>query len=163
MPVPGGPNSSSMAGQTSASTSTARWKRPRRGPYQGPITYHDTQHHRPTGVRLHGTVDTFFLEGRSPHAIEAGRYLPASRASTPPSSRASTGPRNDASPAERPGRFNVEVFDQGEPGSTKDFDGDPFIIRLFDDGSPSTCGWGPVQRLHPGRLHRGRQHPGGQH
>ena len=123
---------------------------------KGEITYHDTGTSNVEGVdfpeiRLHGVVDADHLN--RPRLRGGG---PAASLMQP-NSTAPTGPRTRVCSRRPPGRFNVLVFDQGEPGRTKDpafVTGDGFSIDL--------TGWS-VPPVHPGWLHRGRQHPGGQH
>ena len=109
-------------------------KRPR-AVIKGSITYHDYPSTiAPTGVRIHGTVDPFFLEGVTTcdegDVLAGVEGLDYARFEGEYRSKDSTLP-----PPKDRGRFQVDVFDQGEPGSPTDFNGDEFTIRLFDDKS----------------------------
>ena len=110
---------------------------------KGQITYHDTgtseigtevgiETFRP--IRLHGVVDPIVHHRRDMRS--GGPDLPRMR----PSSRAPTGPRTTGlTLGKLPGRFTVLVFDQGEPGVSRDpafVTGDGFAIELA--GGPYT-------------------------
>ena len=99
---------------------------------RGQITYHDTgtsvvegKPFRP--IRLHGVVDPVFIT--APECQTAAEiFLDAARFEGTYRSQDRT------LMSKPPGRFNVLVFDQGEPGRTKDpafVTGDGFSIELF--------------------------------
>jgi hypothetical protein len=104
---------------------------------KGEITYHDTGTSTVEGVdfpeiRLHGVVDPVTLTAPGCEAA-AQTFLDAARFD-------GTYRSQDTSlTSALPGRFNVLVFDQGEPGRTKDpafVSGDGFTIELA--GGPYT-------------------------
>ncbi len=104
---------------------------------KGEITYHDTAPSVVEGVefdpiRLHGVVDPVFITAETCEAA-AQVFLDAARFE-------GTYRSQDTSLASAlPGRFNVLVFDQGEPGRTNDpafVTGDGFAIELT--GGPYT-------------------------
>jgi hypothetical protein len=104
---------------------------------KGEITYHDTGTSTVEGlpfpeIRLHGIVDAVTLTAPSCDAA-AQLYLDAAHFD-------GTYRSQDTSLLSKPaGRFNVLVFDQGEPGRTKDpafVTGDGFAIELT--GGPYT-------------------------
>ena len=104
---------------------------------KGEITYHDTGTSKVEGVnfpeiRLHGVVDAVTLNAPDCEAA-AQLYLDAAKFD-------GTYRSQDTSLLSKPpGRFNVLVFDQGEPGRTKDpafVTGDGFSIEL--KGGPYT-------------------------
>ena len=135
-PLPGGPDvvfqgRANFGFNFTCQVETAK----KRAVIKGSITYHDDPSTiAPTGVRIHGTVDPFFLEGVTTcdegdvlagvegldYARFEGEYRSQDSTLPPPKDR---------------GRFQVDVFDQGEPGSPAFFDGDEFTIQLFDDES----------------------------
>ena len=158
-PLPGGPVSVYDGDANFGFNFTCEMnKRAKRALIMGEITYHDSGASTIGGVqfpeiRLHGTVDPFFVAGVST-CEQAAEML----AGLPVVQFEGTYRPQDKTPAvseDGPdGRFIVQVFDQGEPGRTREefVTGDGFSIELI--------GW-RLRRLHPGRLHRGRQHPGG--
>jgi hypothetical protein len=98
---------------------------------QGEITYHDD----PSTVagidfpeiRLHGTVDPFFIEGVTTCAEAAEQFEGIPTVLFQGDYRS----QDTTLPALPPSRFTVHVFDQGEPGrSSVAFDGDEFDIDL---------------------------------
>jgi hypothetical protein len=104
---------------------------------KGDITYHDTGTSTVGGVdfpevRLHGVVDpmTFTApdcETAAQMMLDAARFEGTYRS------------QDTSLTSALPGRFNVLVFDQGEPGRTKDpvfVTGDGFSIDL--EGGPYT-------------------------
>jgi hypothetical protein len=104
---------------------------------KGEITYHDTGTSTVGGVdfpevRLHGVVDpmTFTApdcETAAQMMLDAARFEGTYRS------------QDTSLTSALPGRFNVLVFDQGEPGRTKDpvfVTGDGFSIDL--EGGPYT-------------------------
>ena len=129
---------SSMAGQTSASTSSAtNWG-------QGRDHLSRLQHE---GIGRWGVVPRTeasrdrgkLLIDHDPPILSQPYRLTRARTwsrSRGPSSRAATGPRRRVCCPRRPARFTVLVFDQGEPGRTKD-------PQITGDGSPSTSTGGP--------------------
>ena len=105
---------------------------------KGEITYHDTGTSIVEGVdfpevRLHGVVDPDDLHGRRTARRRLRCFLDAAQFD-------GTYRSQDTSLLSKPpGRFNVLVFDQGEPGRTKDpafVTGDGFSIELT--GGPYT-------------------------
>ena len=123
----------------------------KRAVIRGEITYHDdpsTWTKSPTGIRIHGTVDPFFIELANLTELLPGTTSCDRRASRPrghrePGSRASTGPRTRRFP-----RPNVRAgsrstcCDMGEPAPT-DLDGDSFDISLTGGPyAPATTGSG---------------------
>ena len=104
---------------------------------RGTITYHDDPSPLfPKGVRLHGTVDPFFLEGVIPPALIRRDPSPAMkrtyrRTRGPPVARFEGElpvPGHNDPHAHVAGRFQVDVFDLGEP--PPGIDGDYFDILL---------------------------------
>ncbi|HEX2404918.1 MAG TPA: hypothetical protein VHM29_09465 [Acidimicrobiia bacterium] len=104
---------------------------------KGEITYHDTGTSTVEGVdfpevRLHGVVD--------PVTLTAPRCEAAAELFLDAANFDGTYRSQDTSLLSKPpGRFNVLVFDQGEPGRTKDpafVSGDGFTIELA--GGPYT-------------------------
>ena len=104
---------------------------------RGQITYHDSATSTVDGVqypaiRLHGIVDPFLVEGVSTceEAVESFPYFPDAavfRGTYRPQ-----GPTPNVPGNERHGRFVVQVFDQGEPGSSRgEITGDSFAIELL--------------------------------
>jgi hypothetical protein len=99
---------------------------------RGEITYHDTGtsviEGLPYGeVRIHGVVDVMYLTAESCEAA-AQDYLDMAQFNGTYRSQ-----DTNLTSAE-PGRFSVLVFDQGEPGRSKDpafVTGDGFSIELF--------------------------------
>lgn len=108
---------------------------------RGEITYHDQGSSTVGGVkfpeiRLHGTVDPFFIEGVTTCADAATQFgvdgIPVAQFEGDYRSQ------DTALSALPPGRFSVQVFDQGEPGgSVEEITGDSFTIDLI--GGPYTC------------------------
>ena len=106
---------------------------------KGTITYHDTD---PSALGTEGRQVrvrwTPFLRRKlsTPTARDRLRERTCRWPRMPrmrPSSRAPTGPRTRV-PSPTSGRFNVLVFDQGEPADASIFDGDGFSIDL--NGGP---------------------------
>jgi hypothetical protein len=102
---------------------------------KGQITYHDS----PSTIdgmlfpeiRLHGVVDPFFVD--VPSCEAAAEAMPNS-AQFDGTYRS----QDAALAAMPPGRFVVQVFDQGEPGrSVGDFTGDGFAIELLGGAYPA--------------------------
>ena len=98
---------------------------------QGQITYHDAT--STVGgvaypeIRLHGTVDPLFIEGVTTcaEAAEAFEGIPVAQF------QGNYRSQDTMLSAVPPGRFTVQVFDQGEPGTGVGiFDGDQFSIEL---------------------------------
>jgi len=103
---------------------------------KGTITYHDNPSTLfPKGIRIQGTVDPFFLEGVTTcddAAVYAGvEGIPVARFEGNYRSQDSTLANVKS------GRFQVDVFDQGEPGSPAFFDGDQFSILLTGGPYPA--------------------------
>ena len=107
----------------------------------GQITYHDTGASvvgaKAFGaIRLHGTVDPFFTTAPDCEAA-AAIFLDAAQF------QGSYRSQEKGLASAKPGRFTVLVFDQGEPGRTKDpafVTGDGFAIDLVGAPTPSTPG-----------------------
>ena len=105
---------------------------------RGQITYRDSATSTVDGVsyqaiRLHGVVDPLFVEDASScaEAVEGFPYFPD--AALFQGTYRPQGPTPPGIPGnERHGRFTVQVFDQGEPGSSRgEITGDGFAIELF--------------------------------
>ena len=106
----------------------------KRAVIRGTITYHDDPSPGfPKGIKLHGTVDPFFIElNELPEGpditcenadVLAGiEGIPYARFQGEYRSQDTTLPAPS-----KPGRFQVDVFDQGEPAS---LEGDSFDILL---------------------------------
>ncbi len=146
-----------MAGQTSASTSKCD------AGVKGQITYHDSSTKVSVGgvlfpgLRLHGTVENVLIDTDPLDDVPAVPAVTCEDVAESPWAQFQGSYRSQQTNllSAAPGKFTVLVFDQGEPGRTKDpqITGDGFSIDLKG---------GPLPPLHPSRLHRGRQHPGGQ-
>ena len=107
---------------------------------KGEITYHDTGTSTVDGVdfpeiRLHGIVDPMVFtapdcEAAAQDVLDAAQFDGTYRS------------QETGLTSALPGRFNVLVFDQGEPGRTKDafVTGDGFAIELTGVHTPSTPG-----------------------
>jgi hypothetical protein len=122
---------------SSASTSPARW-RPRRrsrGLITGEITHHDSPSSitlegdlKPTlfpEIRLHGTVEPPLVVPNVPSCEEVVEGLPAPLFE-------GTYRSQDKALRSLKGEFVVQVFDQGEPGSSREeITGDSFSIELI--------------------------------
>ena len=99
---------------------------------KGQITYHDdpstVAEVKFPEIRLHGTVDPFFVESVAScaEAVDMVAGLPVAQFQGDYRSQDTT--ITNA----LPGRFTVQVFDQGEPGRTSDpsITGDSFTIDL---------------------------------
>jgi hypothetical protein len=134
-PFPGGPVGVYRGDANFGFNFTCRMDgRADRAVIKGQITYHDSATSTIGGVqypeiRLHGIVDPFFVEDVStceqaaevfPNAaLFEGTYRPQGQTPGVPGNA-------------RDGRFVVEVFDQGEPGSSRgEITGDGFSIELF--------------------------------
>lgn len=97
---------------------------------KGQITYHDTSTKGAfPGLRLHGTVDKVLIEGVPAASCE--EVIEAQAAHFEGRYRS----QDTTLPPMLPSRFNVLVFDQGEPSRPGGgFDGDGFSIQL--EGGP---------------------------
>jgi hypothetical protein len=93
---------------------------------KGQITYHDTSTKGAfPGLRLHGTVDKVLIDGVPADTCEE---IVEAQAAHFEGSYRSLERRYASKPR---GRFNVFVFDQGEPSRPRgDFTGDGFSIEL---------------------------------
>jgi hypothetical protein len=139
-PLPGGPDvvfqgQANFGFNFTCEVETAK----KRAVIRGTITYHDDPSTiAPKGIRLHGKVDPFFIEGielppdvEGPVTCENADVLagvvgiPVAQFDGEYRSQDTTIPV-----PMNPGRFSVTVFDQGEPGSPPTFDGDQFSIVL---------------------------------
>src|SRR5215203_5140704 len=104
---------------------------------KGEITYHDTGtsviEGLPFGeVRIHGVVDPIFV---TDHECETAAEIFFDVAQFEGTYRS----QDTTLLSKPPGRFTVLVFDQGEPGRTKDpafVPGDGFAIELTGTGAP---------------------------
>jgi hypothetical protein len=109
-------------------------KRADRAVIRGQITYHDSG---PStvgtvdypAIRLHGIVDPFFVEDVST-CEQAAEFFPD--AAQFEGTYRPQGPTPGIPGSERDGRFIVQVFDQGEPGTSREvITGDGFAIELI--------------------------------
>jgi hypothetical protein len=135
-PLDGGPVSVFKGEANFGFNFTCEMSKGNRARIQGEITYHDD----PSTVaavpfpeiRLHGTVDPFFIEGVTTCADAAEQFgvegIPVAQFQGDYRSQDTT---LAAVPTEEQPRFNVQVFDQGEPGgSVGEITGDTFTIEL---------------------------------
>ena len=133
-PLPGGPVSVFDGDANFGFNFTCHMDRQDRAVIRGKITYHDSGVSTVGGVdfpeiRLNGNVDPLFVENVTScqEAAEAfpdaaqfeGTYRPQ-------------GPTPGIPGFERDGRFVVQVFDEGEPGTSEgEITGDGFAIELI--------------------------------
>ena len=130
-PVPGGAVGSFTGAANFGFNFTCGMKAKNKAVIQGEITYHDTgtsvigtKTFKP--IRLHGVVDPMVFtapdcETAAQIMLDAAQFDGTYRS------------QDTALMSKPPGRFNVLVFDQGEPGRTKDpafVTGDGFSIDL---------------------------------
>ena len=126
------------SGQTSASTSSATTG------VKGQITYHDTSTNSILGgvlfpeLRLHGTVENVLIDDDPSITIPAVPAYTCEDLVESPWAQFQGSYRSQETKllSKPPGKFTVLVFDQGEPGRTKDpqITGDGFSIDL--NGGP---------------------------
>jgi hypothetical protein len=135
-PVPGGVSGSFTGAADFGFNFTCAMKAKNKAVIQGQITYHDTgtsvigtKTFKP--IRLHGVVDPMVFTAADCETA-AQMFLDAAQFD-------GTYRSQDTALSKAPGRFTVLVFDQGEPGRTKDpafVTGDGFSIELT--GGPYT-------------------------
>ena len=134
-PFPGGPVGVYQGDANFGFNFTCEMNRKaQRARISGAITYHDSG---PStigtlqfpAIRLHGIVDPFFVPGVSTceEAAEAFPNTAQFEGTYRPQDKTPGVPKNA-----RNGRFIVQVFDQGEPGSSRgEITGDGFSVELF--------------------------------
>jgi hypothetical protein len=131
-PAPGGPVGVVFDGQAqfgfnfTCEIETAK----KRAVIRGTITYHDDPSTlAPKGIKLNGTVDPLFIPNTT-NCADAGTDIFQDQFAGLSVAEFHGDYRSQDTTLPGQGRFIVDVFDQGEPGSPAFSDGDYLDIRL---------------------------------